>query len=405
MLSDAPPAPNSRASRGLESRLRESTRAEVRFDRSARALYATDASLYQISPVGVLLPRSVDDVAIAVRIAAEEGVAIVPRGGATSLSGQAVGAGLVIDTSKYLNRIGTVDRDRNVVRVQPGVVLGRLNAELRPLGLMFGPDVSTADRATIGGMIGNNSAGARSLRFGKTVDHVRAIDVALADGTATTFGPLSPEELDWTCRSPGIVGRVHRVVRDEVAEHERAIRDHFPRLLRRVSGYNLDEFVPELPIRAPDVPIIPWAFNLARLIVGSEGTLAVVTGAELALVPAPRHQGVVVLSFSTIPTALDRLADDARIRAGGRRDGRPDDPRPRREEPRIRPEPELRPRGTPPPCSPPSSMPRPPTNWRAAATPLPDASEGLPVSSASGRGSKGPPTTTSGRSARPGSRS
>ena len=309
MLSDAPPAPHSRASRGLENRLREATRAEVRFDRAARALYATDASLYQINPVGVLLPRTSDDVAIAVRIAAEEGVAVVPRGAATSLSGQTIGAGLVIDTSKYLNRIGTVDRDRNAVRVQPGVVLGRLNAALKPMGLMFGPDVSTADRATIGGMIGNNSAGARSLRFGKTVDHVRSVDVALADGTAATFGPLAPDALDRTCRSPGIVGRVHRVVREVVDNHEAAIRDHFPRLLRRVSGYNLDEFVPGLPIRAHDVPETPWAFNLARLIVGSEGTLAVVTGAELSLVPSPRHQGVVVLSFSTIPAALDRLAE------------------------------------------------------------------------------------------------
>ena len=138
-----------------------------------RGLYATDASLYQIEPLGVVVPRTVDDVVATVSIAAEERVPIVPRGAATSLSGQTIGPAIIIDFSKYLNRIGIVDRDAMTVRVEPGVVLDQLNAHLKPLGLMFGPDVSTSDRATIGGMIGNNSAGARSLRYGKTVDHVR----------------------------------------------------------------------------------------------------------------------------------------------------------------------------------------------------------------------------------------
>ncbi|RUL89225.1 FAD-binding and (Fe-S)-binding domain-containing protein [Tautonia sociabilis] len=293
----------------LRRRLADATRAEIRFDPASRGLYATDASLYQIMPVGVVLPRTVDDVAATVRIAAEEGVPVVPRGGATSLSGQTIGAAIIIDTSKYLTRIDTVDRDRMTVRVQPGVVLGRLNAELKPLGLMFGPDVSTTDRATLGGMIGNNSAGARSLRFGKTVDSVRSLDVVLSDGTATTLGPLSPEELARTCARGDLVGRIHRTVRDLVQEHEPAIRQQYPRILRRVSGYNLDEFVPGLPVRAPEIPDEPWAFNLAKLVVGSEGTLAVVTGAELLLVPAPKHQGLVVLSFATIPAALDRVEE------------------------------------------------------------------------------------------------
>lgn len=291
----------------LRDHLAESTRAEVRFDLGSRGLYATDASLYQIMPVGVVLPRTVDDIAATVRIAAEEGVPVVPRGGATSLSGQTIGAAIILDTSKYLNRIGTIDRDRMTVPVQPGVVLERLNAELRPLGLMFGPDVSTTDRATLGGMIGNNSAGARSLRFGKTVDHVRSVDVVLSDGTRANLGPRSPEELADICRQDGIIGRIHRTVRDVVSEYSDTISRQFPRILRRVSGYNLDEFVPGLPIRAPEVPEDPWAFNLAKLIVGSEGTLAVIAGAELKLVKAPKHQGLVVLSFATIPHALDRL--------------------------------------------------------------------------------------------------
>ena len=149
----------------LLDRLQRETSSEVRFDEPSRWLYATDASLYQVEPIGVVLPRTVDDLANAVRIAAEEGVPVVPRGAATSLSGQTIGEGLILDLSKHLNRIGIVDRDRMTVKVEPGVVLDRLNAHLRPLGLMFGPDVSTSDRATLGGMIGNNSAGARSLKL------------------------------------------------------------------------------------------------------------------------------------------------------------------------------------------------------------------------------------------------
>jgi FAD/FMN-containing dehydrogenase/Fe-S oxidoreductase len=292
----------------VHERLERETRGEVYFDRGRRMLYATDASLYQVEPVGVFVPRTADDVTAAVRIAAEEGVPVLPRGAATSLSGQTVGPAVVFDFSKYLNRVGVVDRDRMTVRVEPGVVLDRLNDHLKPLGLMFGPDVSTSDRATIGGMIGNNSAGARSLRYGKTVDHVRAVEVVLADGTEAAFGPVDPAELDALCARADTVGRVHRVVRDEVAAHREAIAARFPRILRRVSGYNLDEFVPGLPVRAAGWVDDPWAFNLARLIVGAEGTLAVVKAAELKVVPAPRAQGLVVLSFATIPAALDRLA-------------------------------------------------------------------------------------------------
>ena len=173
----------------LTQRLSRESRAEVYFDRGMRGLYATDASLYQIEPLGVVVPRMFDDVAAIVKIAAEEHVPIVPRGAATSLSGQTIGPAIIIDFSKYLNRIGIVDRDAMTVRVEPGVVLDQLNAYLKPLGLMFGPDVSTSDRATIGGMIGNNSAGARSLRYGKTVDHVRTIEAVLADGTADDSRP------------------------------------------------------------------------------------------------------------------------------------------------------------------------------------------------------------------------
>jgi FAD/FMN-containing dehydrogenase len=293
----------------LSDRLRRESRAEVFFDRGMRGLYATDASLYQIEPIGVVVPRTASDVVSVVSIAAEEHVPILPRGAATSLSGQTVGTAIVIDFSKYLNRIGIVDRETKTVRVESGVVLDQLNGHLQPLGLMFGPDVSTSDRATIGGMIGNNSAGARSLRYGKTVDHVRSVEVVLADGTVTKFGPVGGAELDTVCSRTDLIGAVHRVVRDTVSEHREVIRERFPHILRRVSGYNLDEFIPGLPVRPAGWCEEPWQFNLARLIVGSEGTLAVVTAVELKLVPLPVAQGLVVLSFATIPAALDRLAE------------------------------------------------------------------------------------------------
>jgi FAD/FMN-containing dehydrogenase/Fe-S oxidoreductase len=293
----------------LQDRLNQETRAEVHFDRGWRGLYATDASLYQVEPVGVVVPRSVEDVVAAVRIAAREGVAIVPRGAATSLSGQTIGDAIIIDFSKYLNRIGIVDKGAMSVRVEPGVVLDQLNAHLKPLGLMFGPDVSTSDRATIGGMIGNNSAGARSLRYGKTVDHVRAVDVVLADGTLVKVGPLADEELGSICQRDDVLGRIHRAVRDTVADHRQAIIERFPHILRRVSGYNLDEFVPGLPVRPVGWIDEPWRFNLARLIVGAEGSLGVVTSAELRVVPIPPAQGLVVISFAAIKAALESLAE------------------------------------------------------------------------------------------------
>jgi FAD/FMN-containing dehydrogenase/Fe-S oxidoreductase len=293
----------------LADRLRRDTRAEVYFDRGMCGLYATDASLYQIEPLGVVVPRTAADVVTTVAIAADEKVPILPRGAATSLSGQTVGPAIVIDFSKYLNRIGVVDRGAMTVRVEPGAVLDQLNDHLKPMGLMFGPDVSTSDRATIGGMIGNNSAGARSLRYGKTVDHVHSVEVVLADGTAATMGPVSEAELARLSSRDDMIGKIHRVVRDTVSSHAVAIRARFPHILRRVSGYNLDEFVPGLPVRPVGWHDEPWQFNLAKLIVGSEGTLAVAAAASLKLVPIPNAQGLVVLSFATIAGALDRLAE------------------------------------------------------------------------------------------------
>lgn len=291
----------------LADRLADETGGEARFDDTARSLFATDASLYEIPPVGVFMPRSAADVAKAVEIAAELGVAIIPRGAATSLSGQTIGAGLVIDFSKYMNRIGIVDRDRMTVHVEPGVVCDQLNRHLKPLGLMFGPDVSTSDRATIGGMIGNNSAGARSLRYGKTVDHVEAVEVVLSGGMPARFQAMDDHGLENVIANGGRLGYLHKTVRDLVNEHHDEIAARFPHILRRVSGYNLDEFIPELPVRARGWHDKAWRFNLAKLIVGSEGTLGVITGADVKVVPIPKCQGLVVVSHRTIKDALDSL--------------------------------------------------------------------------------------------------
>src|SRR6266404_2491987 len=178
----------------LERHLRRHIRGEVRFDPTTRRLYSTDASIYQVEPLGVVLPRSVEDVQAAVQVAAEMHVPITARGGGTSLSGQSIGPGLIVDVSKYLNHVEAIDREGRRARVQPGVVLDQLNRAVEPFDLQFGPDVATASRANLGGMIGNNSAGARSIVYGKTSDHVLKLDVVLADGKRASFEPITRDE-------------------------------------------------------------------------------------------------------------------------------------------------------------------------------------------------------------------
>jgi FAD/FMN-containing dehydrogenase/Fe-S oxidoreductase len=306
--------------------LRRHVAGEVRFDDTSRRIYATDASHYQIQPLGVVIPRTEDDLAVTVQIAAELGVPITARGGGTSLSGQSIGPGVVIDCSKYLNRIGEVDVSGRRVRVQPGVVLDHLNRELARYGLIYGPDVATATRATLGGMIGNNSAGARSVVYGQTVDHVVSLRAVLSDGTTTDFGPLTEREyerkLELRTREGDAYRAAERAVRENAAEIER----RFPKIIRKVSGYNLAGLasrVCEHPGSTgtagsvgrngsasgnPPVHTGGSPRSLVPLITGSEGTLAVVSGAELALVPRPKHRGLLVPQFDSLAAALDALA-------------------------------------------------------------------------------------------------
>ncbi len=276
------------------------TSAEVRFDDISRQLYSTDASHYRIVPLGVVVPRTVADLRATVQIAAELNVPITARGAGTSLTGQSIGAGIVLDCSKYLNGVGEVDVAGRKVTVEPGVVLEHLNAKLAPHDLMFGPDVATINRATLGGMIGNNSAGARSVLFGQTVDHVRALTMILADGTMPEFRKLSEMERESKEELTTTEGHVYREVGKIVRGNADEIEKRTPKILRRVSGYNLAGLLPE--------NAKSHANSLVPVLVGSEGTLGVIAGATLNLVPRPKQRGLLVPHFESLGAALDALA-------------------------------------------------------------------------------------------------
>jgi FAD/FMN-containing dehydrogenase/Fe-S oxidoreductase len=276
----------------LQRELGSQIQGDLRFDAVSRALYSTDASVYQIEPVGVALPRSRDDIRRLVQICARLEGPITMRGGGTSQAGQAIGAGLVVDTSKYLTAILDLNVAERWVRVEPGVVLDELNAQLRPHGLRFAPDVSTASRATIGGMMANNSSGARSVIYGKTIDHVIEQEVVLSDGSVVTFGPLAEGELAAKCAGDTLEARCYRTVAEIASTCRDEIERRFPKVLRRVGGYNLDDFRPGCP------------FNLSRLMVGSEGTLGVVLSAKLKLVPLPRAKAVMAIQFAELLESL-----------------------------------------------------------------------------------------------------
>src|SRR5262245_41691336 len=211
----------------LFSYLRKHVSGEVRFDETSRRLYSTDASIYQVMPAGAVIPRTEQDLVAAVQIALETRTPITARGGGTSLSGQSIGPGLIIDCSKYLNAVGDIDVVGCKVRVQPGVVLDHLNRQVAPLGLQFGPEVSTASRATLGGMIGNNSAGSRSIVYGQTVDHVRALKAVLADGAVKEFAELTSTE--WECKAgrQTIEGASYRTLDRVIAENSDEIDRRF----------------------------------------------------------------------------------------------------------------------------------------------------------------------------------
>lgn len=293
----SPPAPHAPIGEvdlaKLERSLRNEIEGEVRFDKISRALYSTDASVYQQEPIGVVFPKTRDDLVRVVRICNTFQCPLTLRGGGTSQAGQAIGEGLQADISKYLDRILELNLEERWVRVEPGIVLDELNAALKPHNLRFAPDITTASRATIGGMMANNSSGARSVLYGKTIDHVLEQKVILSDGSIADFRPLQPGELAAKLQLDSLEGNCYRAVRMLSAEYADDVARHFPKVLRRVGGYNLDEFTD------PGKP-----FDMTRLMVGSEGTLAIVLEAKLRLVPLPKHKSVLGIEF---PHVLDAL--------------------------------------------------------------------------------------------------
>lgn len=286
------PPPNEVCER-LARELRQHTRGEVLFDAASRGRYATDASIYQVLPAGVFVPIGDDDVATALQIARELKVPVLPRGAGTSQCGQTVGAALVIDFSKHCRQVLDVDAANGRAVVQPGLVLDHLNAALKPHGLWYPVDVSTSAQATLGGMAGNNSCGSRSIAYGNMVHNVLGASAWLADGTMADFGPVA----QLSGRAAGIAA----FVRGLAEQHAGEIDAHWPTVLRRVGGYNLDIFRPksERPYTADG------HVNLAHLLVGSEGTLAVTKSLTLQLSELPRHKVLGIVNFPTFRGAME----------------------------------------------------------------------------------------------------
>ena len=272
---------------------------DVQFDRASRAMHATDASVYQIIPLGVVTPRTRNDVEEVVRVCREHGVSITARGGGTSQAGQAIGSGISLDFSRYMNRVLDLDTAAATVTVEPGIVLDELNELLKPHGLQLPLDLSTSNRATIGGMIANNSAGTRSIIYGKTIDYVESVDVVFSDGSSASLGPLSEEALRSKLAQQNLEGAAYRAVQRLGSELESEIRSRYPRILRRVGGYNLDEFIGGGEDGRSREP-----FNLARMLVGSEGTLGLTVAATMRLAPLPRRRVLCSVQFDDVLEAM-----------------------------------------------------------------------------------------------------
>ncbi|WP_254524989.1 FAD-binding and (Fe-S)-binding domain-containing protein [Natrinema caseinilyticum] len=300
----------------LVAALDERIDGEVRFDEYSRRLYATDASAYEVTPVGVVLPRSTADVASVVEYCAETGIPILPRGGGTSLAGQAVNEAVVLDFTAHMDGLLSVAPEERRATVQAGTVLADLNGALESHGLKFAPDPAAGNRSTIGGAIGNNSTGAHSLQYGKTDAYVEECEVVLADGSVKRFGEVTVADLRETADPDGDpLERIYEALRRVVDEEADAIRDVFPQLKRNVSGYNLDRLVGEA-YGDPDAfdestagsvatdPDPDATVNLARVLAGSEGTLGVITEATVSLEPVPETKAVALLTYHDLREAM-----------------------------------------------------------------------------------------------------
>ena len=282
-----------RDSRELVEELRRDVDGEVRDDRMSRLLYSTDASIYQVEPIAVVIPKTADDVIAVVTAAARHGVPVLPRGGGTSLAGQTVNHAIVIDFSKYMRNVMEVNAEERWVRTQPGIILDELNDQIRDTGLMFAPDPSTSNRGNVGGALGNNSCGSHSIVWGKTVDNTLGLSVVLSNGETAGFDGTSGDALDAKRRQSGLEGDIYRSL-DGIGRRSRdEVLKRFPKIQRRVSGYNLDELLD------------PDALDMARFVVGSEGTLVTITEAILKLVPRPKYKALAVIHFHDLIESME----------------------------------------------------------------------------------------------------
>ncbi len=275
--------------------LQQTVKGEVRFDAGSRALYATDASNYRQVPIGLVVPRDADDVRATLAACRRFDVPVLARGGGTSLAGQTCNVAVVLDFSKYLHGIHTVDAEARHMRVEPGAVLDRVRDAAELHHLTFAPDPATHSRCTIGGMIGNNSCGVHSVMGGKTVDNIESMRVLLYDGTEFEVGPTPEQELTAIIETGGRRGEIYRGLRDLRDTYADLIRTKFPRIPRRVSGFNLDELLPEN------------GFNVARALVGSEGTCVTILDATLQLKRSPQFRILVGVGFQDVFVAADAV--------------------------------------------------------------------------------------------------
>jgi FAD/FMN-containing dehydrogenase/Fe-S oxidoreductase len=279
----------------LEKKLREKVRGEVRFDAASKAAYSTDSSNYRHIPIGLVIPRDEADVIATVAICRSFNAPILSRGGGTSLAGQCCNAAVILDFSKYMNSMGAVDPVACTVHVQPGIVLDRVREAAEKFELTFAPDPATHSRCTLGGMIGNNSCGVHALMGGKTVDNIESLDLLLYDGTRMTVGPTTEAELEQHIAAGGRIGSIYAELKRIRDSYANLVRAEFPRIPRRVSGFNLDDLLPEN------------GFNVARALVGSEGTCAIILGATLRLVKSPQFRTLVGVGFEDIFIAADHV--------------------------------------------------------------------------------------------------
>ncbi|MFB6126959.1 MAG: FAD-binding and (Fe-S)-binding domain-containing protein [Halolamina sp.] len=286
---------------GVVADLESLVEGDVRFDSYSRQLYATDASAYEVTPVGVVLPESTADVSAVVSYCADRGIPVLPRGGGTSLAGQTVNEAVVLDFTRYMDSVVDVDPENRRATAEAGAILAELNRALAPHDLKFAPDPAWRDKSAVGGAIGNNSTGAHSLKYGKTDHYVESCEAVLADGTVHRFGEVAVDDLRASADPDGdLVARIHAAVADLLADHGDEIRDRYPELKRNVSGYNLDRLVAEADGEFGEAGTV----NLARLLAGSEGTLAVITEATVSLEPVPATEAVALLTYDSLTEAM-----------------------------------------------------------------------------------------------------